>query len=110
MSPVPVHIEALEALDRLRAGSAWLVDVREPAEVAQAAYDAPNVILMPLSEFERRRDELPRDQDLILACAAGGRSLQAVHHLMQHGYTRAINLQGGIGLWQAAGCPVKAGG
>jgi len=109
MSQVPVHIGPEEALEKLRAGEAWLVDVREPGEVAQAAYDAPNVVLMPLSEFERRRDELPRDRELILACAAGGRSLQAVNYLMHHGYTRAINLQGGMGLWRSAGLPVRSG-
>ena len=109
MSQGLLQIGAEDALEKLRAGEAWLVDVRERSEVAQAAYDAPNVVVMPLSEFERRREELPRDQDLILACAAGGRSLQAVHYLMHHGYTRVANLQGGIGLWRAFGLPTRQG-
>ena len=110
MTHAPLQIGAEEALAKLNAGEAWLIDVRERSEVMQAAFDAPNVVVVPLSEFERRREELPRDKDLILACAAGGRSLQAVHYLMHHGYTRAINMQGGMGLWRAFGLPVRAGG
>lgn len=109
MSQALLQVNAEEALEKLKAGTAWLVDVRERAEVARAAFDAPRVVLMPLSEFERRREELPRDQDLILACASGGRSLQAVHYLIHHGYHRVANLQGGMGFWSMMGLPVKAG-
>lgn len=107
MSHGPPQVDPPTALERLNAGTAWLVDVRERAEIARAAFDAPNVVVMPLSEFERRRDELPRDQDLILACASGGRSFQAVHYLVHHGYSRVSNLAGGIGLWHMHGLPVK---
>ncbi|GAA4414335.1 rhodanese-like domain-containing protein [Quisquiliibacterium transsilvanicum] len=109
MSHAPLQLDPPSALERLNAGTAWLVDVRERAEIARAAFDAPNVVVIPLSEFERRRDELPRDQDLILACASGGRSFQAVQYLIHHGYSRVTNLAGGIGLWHAHGLPVTAG-
>lgn len=109
MSQALLQVDPPTALERLKAGTAWLVDVRERGEVAQAAFDAPHVVVMPLSEFERRRDELPRDTDLILACAAGGRSFQAVQYLIHHGYTRVSNLAGGIGLWHAHGLPVTMG-
>ena len=109
MNQHPLQVDPPTALERLNAGTAWLVDVRERAEVARAAFDAPNVVLMPLSEFERRRDELPRDQELILACASGGRSFQAVQYLRHHGYTRVSNLAGGIGTWHMHGLPVRPG-
>lgn len=109
MSEAKLQISAEEAFEKLSAGQAWLVDVRERHEVAQAAFDAPNVVLIPISEFERRRDELPRDRDLVIACASGGRSFQVVHYLMHHGYTRAMNLHGGIGIWNACGLPVRRG-
>lgn len=109
MSHALRQVDAPAAMEKLQAGTAWLVDVRERAEVARAAFDAPNVVVMPLSEFERRRDELPRDADLILACAAGGRSFQAVQYLVHHGYSRVANLAGGLGMWHAHGLPVKTG-
>lgn len=101
-----VQVDPPTALERLTAGTAWLIDVRERPEVARAAFDAPRVVVIPLSEFERRREELPRDQDLILACASGARSFQAVQYLVHHGYSRVSNLAGGIGMWQAHGLPV----
>lgn len=109
MSGHPLQVDPPGVLERLNAGTAWLIDVRERAEVARAAFDAPNVVVMPLSEFERRRDELPRDADLVLACASGARSFQAVHYLRHHGYSRVANLAGGIGMWHAHGLPVKEG-
>ena len=109
MSQAPLQTEAHDAMERLRAGTAWLVDVREHAEVARAAFDAPRVVNIPMSEFEARREELPRDQDLIFACAGGGRSFQVMQYVIHHGYTRVSNLQGGIGFWHASGLPVKTG-
>jgi rhodanese-related sulfurtransferase len=37
---------------------ALLVDVRERDEVEQLAYDVPNIVNIPLSEFEIRYKEL----------------------------------------------------
>jgi rhodanese-related sulfurtransferase len=89
---------------------AWLVDVREPHETDHLAFDHPQCVLMPLSQFERRFAELPRDRQLVLACQAGGRSQQAMHYLQHHGYTQVANLVGGIGLWAASGLPLRRGG
>ena len=57
---------------RLIAEGALLVDVRECVEVARMAFDVPGLVQMPLSEFEQRFDELPRDRPLVLACARKG--------------------------------------
>jgi rhodanese-related sulfurtransferase len=107
MTQLPMMLDAPTALARLQAGQAWLVDVREPHEVARIAFDAPHLVQMPLSEFERRHHELPHDQSLILACASGGRSFQAMQYLVHHGWHHVANLQGGIGVWHAHGLPVK---
>ena len=80
---------------RLIAEGALLVDVRERAEVAQAAFDVPGVLLLPLSEFEQRFAELPRDRELVLVCQVGERSLKATYFLMYQGYTRVANMEGG---------------
>ncbi|WP_374673020.1 rhodanese-like domain-containing protein [Ideonella sp.] len=92
------------------AHGAWLVDVREPHEVQRLAFDHPRCLALPLSEFQRRFAELPRDQPLVMAYAAGGRSFQAMQFLAHHGYTQVANLAGGIGAWAAHGLPVRQGG
>ncbi len=110
MSHALRQLDAPAALEQLRAGSAWLVDVRERDEVARAAFDAPNVLVLPLSEFVRRFEEaLPRDAELILACAAGVRSAQAAQFLEHHGYQRVANLTGGLNFWHMHGLPVSFG-
>ncbi|MEO8299522.1 MAG: rhodanese-like domain-containing protein [Burkholderiales bacterium] len=61
---------------RLLTEGALLVDVREHTEVAQLAFDVPGIVVMPLSEFEQRFAELPRDRDLVMVCQSGPRSLK----------------------------------
>jgi rhodanese-related sulfurtransferase len=92
---------------RLVAEGAVLVDVRELAEVAQAAFDVPRVLLMPMSELEQRFAELPRDRDLVLVCQMGQRSLKATCFLMYQGYTRVANMEGGIVKWARKGFPIR---
>jgi rhodanese-related sulfurtransferase len=86
---------------------ALLVDVRERAEVAQLAYDVPNIINIPLSEFEERYTEAPKDKDVVMVCKGGGRSLRAAAFLVKHGYTNVVNMQHGIARWVQKGFPTK---
>jgi rhodanese-related sulfurtransferase len=92
---------------RMIAEGALLVDVREFAEIAQLAFDVHGVLLMPLSELELRLAELPRDRDLVMVCESGPRSLKATYFLMYQGYTRVVNLEGGIFKWASKGFPIK---
>lgn len=103
------QVDPQHCLEQLNAG-AWLIDVREPHETARLAFDHPRCVLMPLSQFQQRFPELPRDQPLVMACASGGRSFQAMQFLMHHGYAHVANLNGGIGLWAMHGLPVKRDG
>jgi rhodanese-related sulfurtransferase len=84
---------------------ALLVDVRERDEVAQLAYDVPNIVNIPLSEFEERYTELPKNQQLVMVCRGGGRSLKATYYLRNHGYTNVVNMQHGIIRWVQKGFP-----
>jgi rhodanese-related sulfurtransferase len=91
---------------RLLKEGALLVDVREPAEVAQVGFAGCDVVNIPLSQFEDRWQEIPRDRDVILACAVGERSLKATYFLMYQGYTRVMNMKPGIARWVARGFPI----
>jgi rhodanese-related sulfurtransferase len=103
-----MQLEAQQCVQALQDG-AWLVDVREPHETARLAFDHPHCVQMPLSQFQQQFHELPRDRRLVLACATGGRSMQALQFLAHHGYTQLANLRGGIGVWSAQGLPVRRG-
>jgi len=91
---------------RLLKEGALLVDVREPEEVAQVGFAGCDVMTIPLSQFEDRWQDVPRDRDVILACAVGARSLKATYFLMYQGYTQVANMQDGMTRWAAKGFPV----
>ncbi len=86
---------------------ALLVDVREKDEVIEIAYDVPNIINIPLSEFEERFNEIPKDKDVVIVCKGGDRSLRAAGFLVNHGYTNVVNMKHGIVRWVQKGFPSK---
>jgi rhodanese-related sulfurtransferase len=89
------------------AAGALLVDVREAPEVAAVAFADCDVLHIPLSELEARWTEIPRDRDVILACAVGVRSLKATYFLMYQGYERVANMKHGMQRWIERGFAVK---
>ncbi|MDZ7879791.1 MAG: rhodanese-like domain-containing protein [Saprospiraceae bacterium] len=93
-------------LGRVQQG-ALLVDVREKEEVAELAYDVPNIMNIPLSIFEENFTQIPQDREVIMVCRSGGRSLKASYFLMNHGYTHVINMQHGMLRWAEKGFPTK---
>lgn len=86
---------------------ALVVDVREKEEVEVLAYDVPDIVNIPLSVFEHRYEEIPKDREVVMVCKGGGRSLRATVFLAHHGYTRVVNMQGGIMAWVRKGFPTK---
>ena len=76
---------------------AVVVDVREQHEWDMGHLEGAKHI--PLRQLQKRIDEVPRDQDVVVYCAVGGRSAHAVHFLRQSGYERVKNLIGGIKAW-----------
>lgn len=76
----------------------FVLDVRTEAEWANG--HIPRATLVPLDELEDRLRELPgKDARMLVHCAAGGRSLQACQILADKGYTRLLNLVGGMHAW-----------
>jgi predicted sulfurtransferase len=69
----------------------------------------PNIINIPLSEFEDRFAEVPKDKDVVMVCKGGGRSLRAAGFLINHGYNpnKVVNMQHGIIRWVQKGFPTK---
>jgi rhodanese-related sulfurtransferase len=88
---------------------ALLVDVREKDEVEQLAYDVPNILNIPLCEFESRYTELPLDKEMVMVCRNGERSLRTAGFLINHGYDpeKVVNMKHGIIRWVQRGFPTK---
>ncbi len=76
----------------------FVLDVRTPAEYASG--HIPDAHLIPVDELEDRLRELPpKDSVMLVHCAVGGRSTAACQTLGLHGYTRLLNLVGGMHTW-----------
>jgi glyoxylase-like metal-dependent hydrolase (beta-lactamase superfamily II) len=104
LRPSP-RIGVEELATALRGPAAPLVvDVRLPAEYR--AVHLERSVLLPLDEIGRRRDELPRDREVVLVCRTGSRARLALAEL---GGLRTRVLEGGIVAWQEAGHPVVEG-
>jgi len=91
------EVEPSEVKARMARGEdVFLIDVREPVEVAAWAY--PVGVNIPLGELGQRLDEIPRDVTVVVACHVGGRSAAAAQALSDAGWT-AENLTGGAVAW-----------
>lgn len=88
---------------------ALIIDVREPDELAEVAYDVKNIKNIPLGELESRLAEIPKDKQVIVACKKGGRSSQAYEILKEKGFENISNMEGGMDAWQEKDLPVIKG-
>jgi rhodanese-related sulfurtransferase len=83
---------------------AYVLDVREDDE--WTAGHAPDAVHLPMMQIPPRLDEIPGDRDVYVVCRVGGRSAQVVGFLHGNGLDRAINVDGGMQSWEAAGRPM----
>ena len=92
-SITPLELKAL--FDRGQAP--FLLDVRNPEEIAICRIAGSTVI--PLPELASRLGELDPRTPMVVHCKSGMRSAKAIAQLKGAGYTRLRNLTGGILGW-----------
>jgi len=86
-------------------GNLIILDVR-----TQSEYDSghiPNAILVPVGELVDRLGELDKTKTILAYCRIGVRSVQASEILMDSGFSKVCNLEGGIIAWQEAGAEIN---
>jgi len=99
----PVNFAGMVAADVLRgdmplahwddAGGAFLLDVRQPLELAVER--EPGVANIPIAQLRARLGELPRDREILVICRSAQRAYYATRILLQNGF-RARTLSGGM--------------
>ena len=103
---IPLNISPQELNKILEDDSSekpFIVDVREDEEIAIASFPF-SVLHLPLSKaskWSRNIEELlPKEQDIVVVCHAGVRSLNFGIWLSEQGITKRVwNLVGGIDAW-----------
>ena len=98
-------ISRSELIDRLRSGTATVLDVRPEDEFRQG--HLPGALSIPLAQLERRLAELSADREIVAYCRGPWcvLSFEAVAALRQRGY-RARRLEDGFPEWKVAGLPI----
>ncbi len=81
-----------------------LLDVRETWEYEICHID--DSINISMSLIPSRIAEINPDQEIVVICHHGVRSLQVASYLEAQGYTNISNLAGGIGAWARTVEPV----
>ena len=99
-----IYLTAAQVAELLEAESIILVDVRETHEFNAGHIDG--AILMPLSSFDPSAVPLEDGKPVVIYCARGGRSANAVAMCQQFGVPVEQHLAEGIMGWVAAGLPV----
>jgi rhodanese-related sulfurtransferase len=99
-----------EVHEKVKAGQAVLVDIREPSEYATGV--AEPALLLPMSDLNGSREKWNpalakhKDKEWFVYCRSGTRASMVVATLQKEGI-RAKNA-GGFSSWKSAGLPVKS--
>jgi len=107
-TPTVQEIDATTTKAWLDSGDAYLIDVRELPELAEARI--VNADHNPMSSFDF--DKVPRDgaKKIVIMCAHGMRSYQVADYLLSQGMLdEAYSMEGGIVAWVNAGHPFEQG-
>jgi rhodanese-related sulfurtransferase len=93
------------AAELLKEKDLVLLDVRTKGEYRLGRI--PGALLIPVSELERKMDQIPLDRRLLVYCASGFRSRLVARRLAGLSKGKVFNLAGGLDAWQRAGLPVE---
>jgi rhodanese-related sulfurtransferase len=100
------RIDAEAARRMVDAGTARLVDVREPDEWED--FHAPQATHVPLQQFLAAPTEYVQPSEgVVFVCARGQRSAVAAEMASAVGVERAYNLEGGMNDWRDRGYPTE---
>lgn len=102
------EIAPVEAPAR-QARGALLIDVREDNERADGSPVGALGLSRGFLELRIEQHAIDRDQEILLICGSGQRSLLAAESLQRMGYRQVHSVAGGFNRWKADGLPIARG-
>jgi rhodanese-related sulfurtransferase len=111
-SPFPILIKT-EAVDQHRAKDAVIIDARLPELYVQGHIPgAVNIPFENLAVYLGKLSAISKDTMVVTYCDGGDCELSydLAEYMIQHGYQKVFEYQGGWADWIAAGLPVTKGG
>lgn len=96
-------ISARDAASMFTTRNAVIVDVREDGEWAEG--HIAGAIHIPLSQLDKRLPELAqyKSRSVIMQCRSGKRSAKATLIAKAAGFSKVLNMDGGIQAWTSSG-------
>lgn len=98
-----------QAVQLLNRQNAVTVDIRTAAEFKDG--HVINALHIPLPELKQRLKELEKfkGKPILICCAAGTASNQAVKALHRAGFEQVSRLKGGVAAWRTENLPLTTG-
>lgn len=88
-------------------GKGIVLDVRTPEEIAGGYINNASMINFYDPDFERKINLMDKSKEIYVYCRSGGRSSKAANILLNNGFTKVYNLDGGIMAWQGSNLPLS---
>jgi len=101
-----IPLKPKDVAERLSAGRAVLVDIREAEEFAPR--HVAGAVSRPLTRFDPRRLDVDPAREVIFTCRTGMRTGANCDRLAAAVTGDAYVLDGGVDAWAAAGLPVES--
>ena len=103
-----MQINVTELKQRLDGGNGAtrLLDVRQPWEFSICHIEGSQLI--PMHEIPGQLHQLDPEQELVVICHTGIRSQQVCLYLRHAGFTKVLNLTGGVHAWATQIDPAMA--
>ena len=84
-----------------------MIDVREPHEFTGELGHVPGSELVPMREFPDITDDWDKDVEVVFVCRSGNRSGRVAALLASLGFTRMMNMVGGMIAYNRANLPME---
>jgi rhodanese-related sulfurtransferase len=88
-------------------GQGIVLDVRTIGEVYQGHIPNATVADIYQRDFVEKINQLPKDKEVYVYCTVGARSSQAAQVLINNGFKKVYNLNGGIIDWARNAYPIE---
>lgn len=105
MTAILHKLSPQQVRERINAGNAVLVDIREPDEFVRSHVKGAQS--QPLSTWDKAHLTIDPDSDVIFTCRSGMRTAGACDRLAARVNSDAFVLDGGLDAWVKAGLPVE---
>lgn len=94
-----VDVKTFESL--IKKGDVQLIDVRTTHEYQHGHIEGCELHNIRNSDFEANMDKLDKNKAVLVYCKSGGRSSRAANILIEKGFIKVYNLEGGFMAWDA---------